>query len=349
MKIHEYQGKEIFRKYGVPVPRGYPAFSVDEAVKVAKDAAGPGLRGQGADPRRRTRQGRRREARALPGRSEDARLADPRHAAQDAPDRPRGPEGAAAPGRGGRRHQEGAVRRDGRRPRRAARHADGFLRGRHGHRGGGRQDAREDPQGRDRPGQGPDRRRSRRRRAQDRRAGGERAAGARGVPGALQGVRRDRRLARRDQPADPHRRRPRGGARRQAQLRLQRAVPPSRDRRDARPRRGGPGRDRGIEVRPLVHLAQRQHRLPRQRRRPRDGDDGHDQAVRRRARELPRRRRRRHDREGDRGVQDHARQPQGEGDPGQHLRRHHALRHDRQRHRRRGEGDASRPCRWWCA
>ena len=39
MKIHEYQGKEILRKYGVPTPRGYPAFSVDEAVKAAKDAA----------------------------------------------------------------------------------------------------------------------------------------------------------------------------------------------------------------------------------------------------------------------------------------------------------------------
>ena len=34
MKIHEYQGKEIFREYGVAVPNGYPAFSVEEAVKV---------------------------------------------------------------------------------------------------------------------------------------------------------------------------------------------------------------------------------------------------------------------------------------------------------------------------
>jgi len=34
MKIHEYQGKEIFREYGVAVPDGYPAFSVDEALKV---------------------------------------------------------------------------------------------------------------------------------------------------------------------------------------------------------------------------------------------------------------------------------------------------------------------------
>src|SRR5687768_17584283 len=32
MKIHEYQGKEIFRKFGVPVPFGIPAFSVDEAI-----------------------------------------------------------------------------------------------------------------------------------------------------------------------------------------------------------------------------------------------------------------------------------------------------------------------------
>ena len=40
MKIHEYQGKEIFRKYGVPTPRGYPAFSVDEAVEAAKKLGG---------------------------------------------------------------------------------------------------------------------------------------------------------------------------------------------------------------------------------------------------------------------------------------------------------------------
>ena len=37
MKIHEYQGKEILRRYNVPVPRGNVAFSVDEAVNVAKD------------------------------------------------------------------------------------------------------------------------------------------------------------------------------------------------------------------------------------------------------------------------------------------------------------------------
>jgi succinyl-CoA synthetase beta subunit len=41
MKIHEYQGKEIFRRYGMSVPRGIPAFSVDEAVATAKSLGGP--------------------------------------------------------------------------------------------------------------------------------------------------------------------------------------------------------------------------------------------------------------------------------------------------------------------
>ncbi|MDE2004795.1 MAG: succinate--CoA ligase subunit beta, partial [Betaproteobacteria bacterium] len=41
MKIHEYQGKELFRKFGVPVPRGIPAFAVDEAVQAAQQLGGP--------------------------------------------------------------------------------------------------------------------------------------------------------------------------------------------------------------------------------------------------------------------------------------------------------------------
>jgi succinyl-CoA synthetase beta subunit len=40
MKIHEYQGKEIFRRYGVPTPRGVPCFSVDEAVAAAAQLGG---------------------------------------------------------------------------------------------------------------------------------------------------------------------------------------------------------------------------------------------------------------------------------------------------------------------
>ena len=41
MKIHEYQGKEILAQFGVPVPRGYPAFSVREASEAAQKLGGP--------------------------------------------------------------------------------------------------------------------------------------------------------------------------------------------------------------------------------------------------------------------------------------------------------------------
>jgi len=36
MKVHEHQAKEIFRKYGLPVTEGYPAFTVKEAVEIAE-------------------------------------------------------------------------------------------------------------------------------------------------------------------------------------------------------------------------------------------------------------------------------------------------------------------------
>jgi succinyl-CoA synthetase beta subunit len=41
MNIHEYQAKELLSKFGVPVPAGYPAMSVDEAVEAAKKLPGP--------------------------------------------------------------------------------------------------------------------------------------------------------------------------------------------------------------------------------------------------------------------------------------------------------------------
>jgi len=40
MKIHEYQGKEILREFGVPTPRGVACFSVDEAVSAAQKLGG---------------------------------------------------------------------------------------------------------------------------------------------------------------------------------------------------------------------------------------------------------------------------------------------------------------------
>ena len=41
MNIHEYQAKAVLREFGVAVPRGHAAFSVDEAVKAAGDLAAP--------------------------------------------------------------------------------------------------------------------------------------------------------------------------------------------------------------------------------------------------------------------------------------------------------------------
>ena len=40
MKVHEYQGKEVLRQAGVPVPRGIPAFTVQEAVEAAQKLGG---------------------------------------------------------------------------------------------------------------------------------------------------------------------------------------------------------------------------------------------------------------------------------------------------------------------
>ena len=40
MKIHEYQAKELLRAHGVPVPRGYAAFSVREAEEAAAKLGG---------------------------------------------------------------------------------------------------------------------------------------------------------------------------------------------------------------------------------------------------------------------------------------------------------------------
>ena len=158
MKIHEYQAKELLRAHGVPVPRGYPAFTVREAQEAAQKLGGSvwvvkaqihaGGRGKGGGV----------EARALAGRGRAARRPDPGHAAQDAPDRPRRPEGAPPAGRGRRRHQEGVLRRRAHRPRDAERGHHGQLRRRHGHRGSGAQDAREDHQGLRRPAGRPDRR-----------------------------------------------------------------------------------------------------------------------------------------------------------------------------------------------
>jgi succinyl-CoA synthetase beta subunit len=50
LKIHEYQGKEILRQFGVPVPRGVPAFTVQEAVEAAQKLGAVPARLQAGGP-----------------------------------------------------------------------------------------------------------------------------------------------------------------------------------------------------------------------------------------------------------------------------------------------------------
>jgi len=40
MNLHEYQAKQVFAEFGVPVPLGKPARSAKEAVNVAKELGG---------------------------------------------------------------------------------------------------------------------------------------------------------------------------------------------------------------------------------------------------------------------------------------------------------------------
>jgi len=40
MKIHEYQAKEVLRKFGVPTPRGVPCFTVPEAIEAGRSLGG---------------------------------------------------------------------------------------------------------------------------------------------------------------------------------------------------------------------------------------------------------------------------------------------------------------------
>src|SRR5262245_19406756 len=42
MNLHEYQSKQLFARYGIPVPPGYPAHTADDALEAAKDLGGEG-------------------------------------------------------------------------------------------------------------------------------------------------------------------------------------------------------------------------------------------------------------------------------------------------------------------
>ena len=93
-------------------------------------------------------------------------------------------------------------------------------------------------------------------------------------------------------------------ARRQDQHRRQRTVPAApKSPSCAIPSQEDEAGARGGRTRPQLRFARRQHRLHGERRGPGDGNDGPDQAARRRAGQLPGRRRRRHGGARCRGVQ----------------------------------------------
>ncbi len=159
---------------------------------------------------------------------------------------------------------------------------------------------------------------------------------------------RARCLVARGQPAHRHQGgRPRG-ARRQDQHRRQRHVPAESIGGPARPIAGRPHRARGQRTRPQLRLAGRRYRLHGEWRRPGHGHHGPHQAAWRQSRELPRRGRRRHGRARHRGLQADPVQQEGARDPGQHLRRHRALRPDRRGRDDRGQAGGCEPCPWWC-
>ena len=99
MKIHEYQGKEILRKYGVAVPNGEMATTLEEADTAAKQLVlgrelGGG--GEGADSCWRAREGWRGKAGEIAGGGGCGVEGNFGDAAGDAPDGAAWAEGAAA-------------------------------------------------------------------------------------------------------------------------------------------------------------------------------------------------------------------------------------------------------------
>jgi succinyl-CoA synthetase beta subunit len=331
MKIHEYQGKEILKKFGVTVPRGIPCFSVDEAVKAAETLGGKvwvvkaqihaGGRGKGGGVKVAKSMD---EVRAYAGQILGMQLVTHQTG-------PRRPEGAPPADRRRRRHQEGILRCRADRPRDAEGGHDGLL-----SEGGMdiEEVAHKTPEKIIKvfvdPATGLTDAQAKRTGRRHRRSGGSQAQAidtlkklytcymetdaslAEINPLILEGNGNIKALdAKFNFDSNALYRHPEIVAYRDL------------DEEDADE----------IEASKfdLAYIsARRQHRLPGQRRRPGHGDHGHHQAVRRRAGQLPRRRRRRHHREGHRSLQDHAQEPQGQGHPGQHLRRHHEVRHHRQ-------------------
>ncbi len=244
MKIHEYQAKEILRGFGVAVPRGILVHSADEAeaaarellahkpVCVVKAQIHAGGRGKGGGVKLARSAA---EARAAAEKMLGMQLVT--H--QTGPARAEGPQ---ALHRGGVRHRARALPRADPRSRLQPQHLHGLLGGRGRDRRGRRAPPGEDPPRSLRSGGRPRRLPGAQSRVRpgSRRPGGQRLRQVRAVH--VQGLPRDRRQHRRDQPAGGHQAGRGDRARRQDQLRRQRALPAQGDRGPARRRRGGPAR-----------------------------------------------------------------------------------------------------------
>ena len=258
MNIHEYQAKEVLRGFGVATGKGIAAFTVDEAVKAARNAGRPRLGREGADPRRRPRQGRRRQGGEVGRRGEGRGHAHAGHDAGHPPDRARGQARAAPLHRGRPRDRARALSLDRwstAQPRASPsspRPKAAWTSRRWPH------DTPEkiitvqvDPAAGYAPYVG-------RRIAAALKLEGDQVEAVREDDRpALQGLRRQGHEPARDQPAGRHQGRQPDLPRRQDQLRRQRALPPPGDQGTARPHRGGPEGDRGLEVRPHLRGARR--------------------------------------------------------------------------------------------
>ena len=158
MKIHEYQGKAILKKYGVAVPRGTMATTREEAEAVGEGSAGlrrDGSGGQGADPRRRTRQGRRSQNRQVGGRSGRTRRQDAGHEAGHASDGAGRAHRASLAGRRNVADREGTLSWHSGGSRRGQAGVHGVGRGRHGYRASGGRKSGRDSEAIHRSGHGP--------------------------------------------------------------------------------------------------------------------------------------------------------------------------------------------------
>ena len=194
----EYQGKQYFARYGIPISPGDAADTVAEAEAVAEAARLPGRR-EGPGAGGRSGQGGRRQARRQPRRGDRARRQHPRP-------RHQGPRRAPPVDRAGDRHREGVLRQLHLRPGRQVPPRHGLGQGRRRHRAG----RRGGPRGDRPPAHRPARRAVRGGREDARRRGRARPRGARRgrrhLAEALHLLRRGRRRPRRDQPADAHHR-----------------------------------------------------------------------------------------------------------------------------------------------